>query len=87
MRRGPRHIVAVVFGGRTASARDARVRSLIDNNINIAAVTHTAPAIVEGWETAAARAKETKEKVAAAAPLPRRAEPLRAPPSRSRLSR
>ncbi len=44
MRRGPRHIVAVVFGGRTASARDARVRSLIDNNINIAAVTHTAAA-------------------------------------------
>ena len=35
--RGNRHIVAVVFGGRTAEARDARVRSLIDNNINIAA--------------------------------------------------
>ena len=75
MRRGPRHIVAVVFGGRTASARDARVRSLIDNNINIAAVTHTAPPIVEGWETAEARAKEIKEKVAAAEPVPRRAEP------------
>ena len=81
MRRGPRHIVAVVFGGRTASARDARVLSLIDNNINIAAVTHTAPPIVEGWETAEARAKgkpeakEIKEKVAAAEPLPSRAEP------------
>jgi D-alanyl-D-alanine carboxypeptidase len=81
MRRGPRHIVAVVFGGRTASARDARVRSLIDNNINIAAVTHTAAPIVEGSETAEARAKgnpeakETKEIVAAAAPLPHRAEP------------
>ena len=34
VRRGSRHIVAVVFGGRTADARDARVRSLIDNNIN-----------------------------------------------------
>ena len=34
--RGGRHIVAVVFGGRTADARDARMRSLIDNNINVA---------------------------------------------------
>ena len=43
-----RHIVAVVFGGRTANARDARVRSLIDNNINIAAVKRTAPPVIEG---------------------------------------
>ena len=33
MRRGPRHILAVVFGGRTASVRDARVVSLIDDTI------------------------------------------------------
>ena len=52
VRRGNRHIVAVVFGGRTANARDARVLSLIDNNINIAAVKRTAPPVVEGWETA-----------------------------------
>ena len=73
--------MAVVFGGRTAEARDARVRSLIDNNINIAAVNRTAPPVVEGWETAEARAKDNKEakdvkeKVVAAAPIPRRAEP------------
>jgi D-alanyl-D-alanine carboxypeptidase len=78
--RGNRHIVAVVFGGRTANARDARVRSLIDNNINIAALKHTAPPIVEGWETAQARGKDSKEKdskekVASAPPLPRHAEP------------
>ena len=48
VRRGHRHIVAVVFGGRTANARDARVLSLIDNNINIAAVKRTAPPLVEG---------------------------------------
>jgi D-alanyl-D-alanine carboxypeptidase len=55
--------VAVVFGGRTADARDARVRSLIDNNINIAAVKRTAPPVIEGWETAIARKdlKENKE--------------------------
>jgi D-alanyl-D-alanine carboxypeptidase len=60
VRRANRHIVAVVFGGRTAEARDARVRSLIDNNINIAAVKRTAPPVTEGWDTAQVR-KDTKE--------------------------
>jgi len=68
VRRGNRHIVAVVFGGRTASARDARVRGLIDSNINIAAVKRTVPPVVEGFETAQAHVK-TKV-AAAAAPLP-----------------
>src|SRR5450631_3229351 len=61
VRRGNRHIVAVVFGGRTANARDARMRSLIDNNVNIAAVKRTAPPLVEGSEIAEARAKDSKE--------------------------
>ena len=63
VRRANHHIVAVVFGGRTADARDARVRSLIDNNINIAAVKRTAPPVVEGWDTAQARkdGKDSKE--------------------------
>jgi D-alanyl-D-alanine carboxypeptidase len=84
--RGGRHIVAVVFGGRSASARDARVTSLIANNINVAAVKRTAPPVVEGRVTAVARnevprppVKPTIEppvkppiepKVAAATPLP-----------------
>ena len=79
MRRGPRHILAVVFGGRTASARDARVISLIDNNIDIAALKRTAPPIIEGQEIIEARAKDSKEakdiKVASASPAPDRAEP------------
>jgi D-alanyl-D-alanine carboxypeptidase len=62
VRRGTRHIVAVVFGGRSAEARDAHVRSLIDNNVNIAAVNRTAPPIVEGWETAEARSNDGKDK-------------------------
>ena len=45
MRRGPRHILAVVFGGRTASARDARVVSLLDDTIDIAAAKRTAPPV------------------------------------------
>jgi D-alanyl-D-alanine carboxypeptidase len=60
VRRANHYIVAVVFGGRTADARDARVRSLIDNNINIAAVKRTAPPVIEGRETAVAR-KDGKE--------------------------
>jgi D-alanyl-D-alanine carboxypeptidase len=81
VRRANHHVVAVVFGGRTADARDARVRSLIDNNINIAAVKRTAPPVIEGRETAVARrdSKDGKEddrtgsapvRVASAAPAP-----------------
>ncbi len=55
--RGSRHIVAVVFGGRSAAARDTRVTSLIANNINVAANRRTAPPVVEGWTTAFARAE------------------------------
>jgi D-alanyl-D-alanine carboxypeptidase len=71
VRRNGRHIIAVVFGGHTAEARDARVRSLIDNNINIASAKRTAPLVVEGWENnAVAQAKTPeppKEKAATAA--------------------
>ncbi len=70
MRRGNRHIVAVVFGGRSASARDARAIRLIEHNIKVAAAKRTAPPVVEGWELAA-RAKEfAKKKIAGAVPLP-----------------
>src|SRR6185312_10318459 len=62
VRRANRHLVAVVFGGRSAQARDARVRSLLENNINIAAIKRTAPPVVEGWETAVARKDREKEK-------------------------
>jgi D-alanyl-D-alanine carboxypeptidase len=52
---GGRSLVAVVFGGRSGSARDARVSSLIANNINVASVKRTAPKVVEGWMTVIAR--------------------------------
>jgi D-alanyl-D-alanine carboxypeptidase len=85
VRRANRHVVAVVFGGRTADARDARVRSLIDNNINIAAVKRTAPLVVEGWETAQARKDDDRTssapvRVASAAPAaPAAASAVEAP--------
>jgi len=79
VRRAGRHIVAVVFGGRSAEARDARMRALIDNNINVAAVKRTAPPMIEGLEMAAAHAKEPKVKEQTAAiPMPK-AAPVSAP--------
>ena len=71
VRRNGRHIIAVVFGGSTARARDARVEALIDNNINVASVKHTAPAIVEA---------DSKIKVASAAPVAAPAAPAPAAP-------
>jgi len=86
--RNGRRIVAVVFGGRSAPAR---VKSLIANNINVAAVKRTAPPVVEGWMTAMARAEiptppvkppvekaksPVEQNVAAAPPLPPVAPPV-----------
>ncbi len=50
VRRNGRHIVAAVFGGRTAGWRDARMQELIDRYIETASAKHTAPAIVETAE-------------------------------------
>jgi D-alanyl-D-alanine carboxypeptidase len=75
VRRDGRHIIAVVFGGRTARARDARVRDLIDDNIDVAALKRTAPAVVEARDSAKPRAKGGKNIVAAAAPARDREEP------------
>jgi len=92
-RRANHHLIAVVFGGRTADARDARVRSLIDNNINIAAVKRTAPPVVESSQAAQVQArKESKDDdrtasapvrmasaspVATDAPMPGSTEPIK----------
>ena len=66
-----RHLVVVVFGGRSARVRDAHVVSLIDHHITTAALKRTAPMVVEGWQRAVARAKPAvaEPKVASAAPL------------------
>lgn len=47
VRRDNRHIVAVVLGGRSSGARDARMRALINTHIGSAATRRTAPAIAE----------------------------------------
>jgi D-alanyl-D-alanine carboxypeptidase len=51
VRRDQKHIVAVVLGGRSNGARDARMRQLIEEHIRKAAVERTAPIAAEvAWE-------------------------------------
>ncbi|MBS0245865.1 MAG: SPOR domain-containing protein [Proteobacteria bacterium] len=76
--RNNRHIVAVVFGGRTARARDALVRSLINDTIKVAAVHRTAPPVGEGTAVAETKmpvkpptpAADPREETVAAADAP-----------------
>ena len=57
VRRDQKHIVAVVLGGRSNGARDARMRQLIEEHIRKAAVERTAPVAAEvAWEDPAQRA-------------------------------
>ncbi len=51
LQRDNRHLITVVFGGRTARARDARVRRLIDKYIREASTKRTAPLVAEGWKS------------------------------------
>jgi D-alanyl-D-alanine carboxypeptidase len=50
VRRGERHIVAVVLGGSSAGARDAKMRDLIEQHIAEASTRHTATMIAEAPE-------------------------------------
>ncbi|MBV9348768.1 MAG: D-alanyl-D-alanine carboxypeptidase [Pseudolabrys sp.] len=45
--RAGRHIVAVVFGGRTANARDARMRELIEKHIKVASLRKDTTAMAD----------------------------------------
>ena len=47
VRRDERHIVAVVLGGTSNAARDARMRQLIEENILLASTQRTVPVIVD----------------------------------------
>jgi D-alanyl-D-alanine carboxypeptidase len=46
--RDGRYLVAVVLGGHSAFARDARMRELINSHIRQAALRHTTPRVAEG---------------------------------------
>jgi D-alanyl-D-alanine carboxypeptidase len=50
VRRGGRHLVAVVLGGSTAGQRDARMRELISSNIKLASLRKGGPVVAEKAE-------------------------------------
>jgi D-alanyl-D-alanine carboxypeptidase len=57
LRRGPRHLVAVVLGGRSASSRDARMRDLIDEHIAEASTKMPSAAVAAAQRPEAPAAK------------------------------
>jgi D-alanyl-D-alanine carboxypeptidase len=47
MRRGNRHLIGVVMGGRSGGSRDAIMRNLLAENLDKAATTHSVAAVTE----------------------------------------
>src|SRR6188768_1094393 len=66
VRRGPRRIVAVVLGGRSAGSRDARMRELIEANIGDASTKPGVVLVAEAKPEAAAPATAAKPQLASA---------------------
>jgi D-alanyl-D-alanine carboxypeptidase len=94
MRRGNRHLVGVVLGGRSGGSRDAIMRNLLAENLEKASTTRTATAITErnGSDASA----DVAESEPASRPQPAlppgtievaSAEPVAAPPVRASTSR
>ncbi len=81
VKRGKRHLVAVVLGGRTGGARDARMRELIEAHVGEGAINRTAPRVAEAPE---ATERPVKARVASAekAPLPAKETAKEAPPQK-----
>lgn len=71
MKRGGRHIVAVVLGGRSAGSRDQKMRSLINDKIRVASTKRTAPMIAEAIPPGQ---RSALQRIAAAVITPARAE-------------
>ena len=88
MRRGNRHLVGVVLGGRSGGSRDAIMRNLLAENLEKAATKRTVAAITErnasdaNTDVAEAEAASSRptQTVQAASASP---EPVAAPPVRS----
>ena len=72
VRRGNRHIVAVVLGGASGGARDARMRSLIEQNIASASTNRSVAKIAETTEVSAVAAPVAPAKKPRTAPRARR---------------
>jgi D-alanyl-D-alanine carboxypeptidase len=68
VRRGNRHLVAVVMGGSSAGSRDARMRSLIEEYIALCATERTAPRIQEGGAAVAQMPAQARPQVVRSEP-------------------
>jgi D-alanyl-D-alanine carboxypeptidase len=70
VRRDERHIVAVVLGGTSNAARDARMRQLIEEHISHASAQRTAPKVMEAAGPDNAHVNASVEKAGPAIPTP-----------------
>jgi D-alanyl-D-alanine carboxypeptidase len=80
MRRGNRHIVGVVLGGRSGASRDAKMRELVTEYITVASAGRTAPMVAEAPEASRAPQRVASASAVRPDPLPPRAEPAPALP-------
>ena len=90
MRRGNRHLIGVVLGGRSGGSRDAIMRNLLAENLEKGATTHTVVAVTErsgadastdvadASDTPARPAPQVQATAAPEAPAPRPASRLSA---------
>lgn len=83
VRRGNRHIVATVLGGRSAAQRDARMRDLIEARIVEASVRRTTPRVTE---IAAAEPAKPARVAAATPPAAPKAEAKTDPRAEARAA-
>ncbi|QIP01033.1 D-alanyl-D-alanine carboxypeptidase [Bradyrhizobium symbiodeficiens] len=69
MRRGNRHLIGVVLGGRSGGSRDAIMRNLLAENLEKGATTHTVAAVTER------NGADASTEIADASPTPARPVP------------
>jgi D-alanyl-D-alanine carboxypeptidase len=89
MRRGNRHLIGVVLGGRSGGSRDAIMRNLLAENLEKGETTHTVAAVTErNGADASTEVADASDTPARAAPQVQAAPAPEAAPSRlaSRLS-
>jgi D-alanyl-D-alanine carboxypeptidase len=67
VKRGKKYLVAVVLGGRSGGARDARMRELIEANIDEGSTNRTAPRVAEAPEAPVKARVASVEKTVAVA--------------------
>ena len=86
VRRGPRRIVAVVLGGRSAGARDARMRELIASNIDDASTKAPTALVAQAAKADPAAAPTAKPQLASADTAPISLSPSRASEATAAIS-